>query len=155
MGNTGSTPKRRPKNAIKIRRKIHAIITGVTWSSRKTSSIPSANSAEQNCVQKHRIHSNQMEKKRCEDSSLPQRRKPKYSHELCPLSSQALHPRNKHLPSNPIFPTQKQHPDACISDCQFKDNGNKAPDSMCDEILASICGLTHDKGIVPASRRLP
>ena len=88
---------------------------GEKSSSRKTSSIPSANSAEQNCIQKHRLgtllHSNRMEKKRCQDSSLPQRRKCvqfvqkrlKLMQNMYPLSSQTLHPGKRTSPEKSNF----------------------------------------------------
>ena len=114
-----------------------------TWSSRKTSSIPSANSAEQNCIQKHRLgtllHSNRMEKESFRirvrrnvenvcNSSKSQSTRINCNHCRTKQCTQ----ENRHLPSNPIFRTQKQLPDTRISDCQYKDNGNNAPDSKCE-----------------------
>ena len=118
-----------------------------TWSSRRMSSIPSANCAEQNCIQKHRLgtllHSNRMEKKRNQDSSLPQRRKcvkyfqkPKFSHELYPLSN-----REQNLPKNPIFCTHKQRKNTRNKDCEVQ--GQRKQCTRCHERTASAKDRTN------------
>ena len=129
---------------MKIRRKLHTIITRVSHVELEKK--VQYSKCEQRGAKLHSEAStghsspfNRKEKKRCQDSSLPQRRKcvqfvqkPKYSHKLYPLSNQALHPGKQTSPEKSNFPHSKKHPDARISDCQYKDNGHNTPDSKCE-----------------------